>query len=190
MATLSFPIWDLLCHGMAREEGDTPIYRTPCILWCCHVSIFYALFLGFSPSLSYHTNIFPLKNSTLLKGSWWCLEGGGWISEPEKLDKFFEIISPVGTSDAVKEVPTLTRYERDSKLNMKSKKPIWIKSSPMSRRYPCKWSRALDLLNEVDRDKTRLGQQEQVMNKQSSDTTNLFPKFTPTKDATSPLRSS
>ena len=60
----------------------------------------------------------------------------------------------------------------------------------MSRRYPCKWSRALELLNEVDRDKTRLGQQEQDMNKQSKDTNDLFPKFTPTKDATSPLRSS
>ena len=42
----------------------------------------------------------------------------------------------------------------------------------------------------VDRDKTTLGQQEQDMNKQSNDTNDLFPKFTPTKDATSPLRSS
>ena len=39
----------------------------------------------------------------------------------------------------------------------------------MSRRYLCKRSRALELLNEVDRDKTRLGQQEQDMNKQSND---------------------
>ena len=58
----------------------------------------------------------------------------------------------------------------------------------MSRRYPCKRLRALELLNDVDRDKTRLGQQEQDMNKQSNDTKDLFPKFTPTKDATSPLR--
>jgi len=60
----------------------------------------------------------------------------------------------------------------------------------MSCRYPCKWSQALELLNNVDRDKTSLGQQEQDMNKQINDKMNLFPKFTPTKDATSPLRSS
>ena len=28
MATLPSSTWYLLCHGMEREEGDTPIYRT------------------------------------------------------------------------------------------------------------------------------------------------------------------
>jgi len=34
---------DLLCYSMTREEGSTPIYRTPWLIWFYHVLIFYTL---------------------------------------------------------------------------------------------------------------------------------------------------
>jgi len=32
MATFPSPTWDLLCQGMAREEGRNPIYSTPWVM--------------------------------------------------------------------------------------------------------------------------------------------------------------
>ena len=53
----------------SKGEEDTPIYRTPWFICYCQLSCVHFLhsstFLEFSPSLSYHTNIFPLENSTL-----------------------------------------------------------------------------------------------------------------------------
>ena len=43
MATLPSSTWNLWCHGMARGDGNTPIYRTLWLTWSCHVSIFYTL---------------------------------------------------------------------------------------------------------------------------------------------------
>ena len=69
-------------------------------------------------------------------------------------------------------------------------KTICIKTSPIRRRATCKWSCALEQLKRVDRVKLSSRSTRTSKNKQSNDTMNLFPKFTPTKDATSPLRSS
>ena len=62
MTILSSPTWDLLCHGMARGEESTAIYRTPWLIWFFHIFIFCRLLykdltLEFSSYLSNHTNI-------------------------------------------------------------------------------------------------------------------------------------
>jgi len=43
MATFSSSICDPLCHGMARGDEKTSMYRTRWLIWFCYVSIFYIL---------------------------------------------------------------------------------------------------------------------------------------------------
>ena len=125
-----------------------------------------------------------------LKGSWWCLEGGLNTRTCKNLKISSQKL-------VLSELPTLCRKFRPyTKIWTKFKtkyeiaKTIWIKSSPVRRRATCKWYCVLEQLKRVDRVKLSSRSTRTSMNRQSNWHKNLFPKFTPIKDATSPLRSS
>ena len=69
-----------------------------------------------------------------------------------------------GTSDPTNFRP-YTKISMKFKIKYEIENPVRIKGSPLCSRNPCKLSRALEPLNDIDRDKTSLDQQEQDMSK-------------------------
>ena len=61
MAILPSSTCDLLCHGMARDQRSTLIYRTSWLIWFCHMSIFNTLFYKISNYKVFFMLIEPYK---------------------------------------------------------------------------------------------------------------------------------
>ena len=117
----------------------------------------------------------------------------GWIGEPEKILKILrrELVCRMS------ELPTLCRKFRwelriwtKYKISDEPGKSVWIKSLPICSRVTCKWTCAMKQHTKVDRAKTNSRSTRTRYEHEEQVTQDLFPKFTPTKGATSPLRSS